>query len=785
MKYLICLFIGLWSLGALMGQCGLDESMLVVDMHPDDYPQEIHWFVYDDSGNELLSGGSVSDSVCINTNSCITFTITDSAGDGICCGYGIGNYNLLINSVVVYESDGNYHAGESFEINCPPGTGCGSAFDIALGTHTAEFDNSWFSYTPTVTGMYSISTCELNTCDTKIWVYSTCSNLNINETNVGSQKYDDDDGGCGEQAVATMVMMANTSYYIRIGDDSDDCVNSIDFTLSYDGPVVGCMDNTACNYNALATEAGDCFFPGNPECPGGPDLVANQNEFVNSLSIVNAQASLCDIQEGCLRDYGNRSCITFTTYISNFGEQDYYIGSPSLNPGQFSNQNCHGHTHYEGYTKSIVYDSENNVIPVGVKNGFCVMDLVCPSGEGQFSCDPMGISAGCADIYGAGTQCQWFDITDLPAGQYKLAMKVNWDNSPDALGQNEMSYDNNWAYACIDLTYNDSGNPSFVVLPNCEPVVDCFGVAFGTALTDCSGTCGGTAVMGDFDSNGNLGVADVETYLQLAVQNSDGVTTCNDLSADGDLDVYDAALANWCRIYGAEHLHGGGALLHNHCDFPRNVLNPEDSTLLGITAFDLNENYIDISIINPYCRINGYEFSIKGADIVQVQSLVSASSFPLFIDQNGWKVVALSVEDSTLQKQMTPQPLCRIYFENQTGSIGIDEIEQIINKDHERVPTGIFGSEILLSGISGVETQYFNIYPNPASDVIHITGDFAKQSIKEIAWYDVLGAELTRESINLTHNSDWSIQVPNLPKGLYFVHIMTNTGMEVKPLVLK
>ena len=57
------------------------------------------------------------------------------------------------------------------------------------------------------------------------------------------------------------------------------------------------------------------------------------------------------------------------------------------------------------------------MLPIGFKNGFCVMDLECSDG-GTFTygCSNMGISAHCGDIYGAGLSCQWIDVTGIPTG---------------------------------------------------------------------------------------------------------------------------------------------------------------------------------------------------------------------------------------------------------------------------------------------------------------------------------------------------------------------------------
>ena len=84
----------------------------------------------------------------------------------------------------------------------------------------------------------------------------------------------------------------------------------------------------------------------------------------------------------------------------------------------------------------------------------------------------MGISAGCGDIYSSGLSCQWIDITDIDTGRYTFAIKVNWDQAPDALGNHESDYDNNWAQICFNLNRDSNGKPSILLDPNCPPYVD-------------------------------------------------------------------------------------------------------------------------------------------------------------------------------------------------------------------------------------------------------------------------------------------------------------------------
>ena len=185
------------------------------------------------------------------------------------------------------------------------------------------------------------------------------------------------------------------------------------------------------------------------------------------------------VDEGCIAGLGARQLIRFTTHIKNIGNQDFYVGSPPSSPAQANEQwewdECHGHWHYEGYAEYLVYDEFGNNTPVGVKNGFCLIDIEC-SGGGNFTytCGNQGISAGCGDIYGSGLDCQWVDITDIPDGIYTLVVRVNWDRSPDANGRFEATYDNNSTKVCFELTRNSQNNASIQILQgSCALVDDC------------------------------------------------------------------------------------------------------------------------------------------------------------------------------------------------------------------------------------------------------------------------------------------------------------------------
>ena len=101
------------------GDC--QDNELVLSIVLDAYGSETRWTMRDSNNNILSSGGPypnrpngtvVEESFCL-PDGCYAFHVTDSFGDGICCGFGNGSYTLADTSGAVIASGGNYGFGES------------------------------------------------------------------------------------------------------------------------------------------------------------------------------------------------------------------------------------------------------------------------------------------------------------------------------------------------------------------------------------------------------------------------------------------------------------------------------------------------------------------------------------------------------------------------------------------------------------------------------------------------------------------------------------------------
>lgn len=788
MKHIFTLLF-ISCLSFVNAQCPVGQSEIKIVLKTDNFAYETNWQLKDKFGTVLLvnptmvNATTYTSTICVPSTTCLQFSITDAASDGICCNYGLGNFQIYVNNVLQLNHNGQFGSSYNYFFNCAPGESCNSAIAIGTGTYTAPGAEYFYKFKPGQLGIYDIGTCGLpNSCDTKIWVYENC-NGPFTSNNTGTIMYNDD--YCGTLSQLSGAMDTAKTYIIRVGANSSGCA-AITFSLNYHGPITGCTSYSACNYNPLASvDDGSCMYYPNPLCQA-PDLTIVQSQFLSSLSIGNVTASAgdCRVVENCLTGYGTRRVINFDTYIKNIGNLDYYIGGPSSHPGQFTTNNCHGHAHYEGYAEYRLYRSNGTIIPIGFKNGFCVLDYDgCPDGgTAKFTCSNMGISKQCGDIYHSGLDCQWVDITDVDTGNYVLAAKVNWDHSPDALGRYESTYNNNWAQACIKI-YQVGSVKNFSLATSCPSYTDCAGVQFGNAVKDCNGVCAGTAKMGDLDNSGVQQSVDAQLYVNRILNHTITPTPCNDLNNDSKITVWDAALMANCAK--------NGSSINNLCDFPRGTYNPNHTATLSIGAFNTSQNYFEVDMTNPTARVLAYEFTISGSTILNVVNLAPLSNYPETPEfvVGGDKVICLSYRDSTIAKSTTPQPVCRIYYTNPTGNICISSVVEIVNKQYEAINKAVDPTCITISTDVGLAQaantdHYFSVIPNPAAGLIQLTG-YTKaggESLVEVR--DLSGRLLHSEKIQVNGMFNYPLNMGAYEAGVYYISLSSDSGMATKPVII-
>lgn len=85
-------------------------------------------------------------------------------------------------------------------------------------------------------------------------------------------------------------------------------------------------------------------------------------------------------------------------------------------------------------------------------------------------------------------------------------------------------------------------------------------------------------------------------------------------------------------------------------------------------------------------------------------------------------------------------------------------------------------------GVNEQLAAKFNLYPNPATNVVNIT-NAENMLVNQITVYDVAGKQLNTQTYN--NENEIQLNVENFVSGTYMLHLQTNEGTAVKKLVKK
>src|SRR5690606_13049043 len=80
------------------------------------------------------------------------------------------------------------------------------------------------------------------------------------------------------------------------------------------------------------------------------------------------------------------------------------------------------------------------------------------------------------------------------------------------------------------------------------------------------------------------------------------------------------------------------------------------------------------------------------------------------------------------------------------------------------------------------KVRYINIYPNPATDRVHIHWQSPEETLA-VDVFNTNGQQMHSEV--LQHKVDWTLPVDTWPKGIYFIHFRGKDTREVKKLVVQ
>ena len=167
-----------------------------------------------------------------------------------------------------------------------------------------------------------------------------------------------------------------------------------------------------------------------------PDLIIVGDDLNNTRIVYRYfPTDSCAVAEGCINGTGWRRLLQFDATAHNLGAVALNIGpvvaeNPLTNMFQYNA--CHDHFHFNNYGE---FELGANNQPS--KQAFCVESTsrfsnneLSPLNH-DFSCQNQGIQAGWVDEYGAGLDCQWIDITDIPFEEEDVTLPLTFRFNTD------------------------------------------------------------------------------------------------------------------------------------------------------------------------------------------------------------------------------------------------------------------------------------------------------------------------------------------------------------------
>jgi len=228
------------------GTCILEGFDIQISIVPDDYPDETSWELQDEIGAVVASGDGWSEGAesgaWLNTNLCLpagcyTWTISDDFGDGICCGYGSGQYAIVLDGDTALQG-GQFGYMEAVTFCAGPEYGCTDFYACNYDPNAATLDGLC---------QYDCAPCGADVNENGI-----CDEDETGCTEEGFIEYDAtaafDDGSCQFEVDYDCTSPTMDGYTYDVVQIGNDCwfAENLRTTVYRDGtPIPGNLDNAA------------------------------------------------------------------------------------------------------------------------------------------------------------------------------------------------------------------------------------------------------------------------------------------------------------------------------------------------------------------------------------------------------------------------------------------------------------------------------------------------------------------------------------------------------------
>jgi hypothetical protein len=122
-------------------------DIITLVINADNYPEETSWKLLDET-NQIVAIGALDDDtevftedICVDYNSCFSLYVYDSYGDGICCGFGFGDFLVLDSSGNIILSNSGEFDNLAQEVFCLDESACEITADINISPANSTSNN--------------------------------------------------------------------------------------------------------------------------------------------------------------------------------------------------------------------------------------------------------------------------------------------------------------------------------------------------------------------------------------------------------------------------------------------------------------------------------------------------------------------------------------------------------------------------------------------------------------------------------------------------------------------
>ena len=738
---------------------------VTVTLNFDNYPEETSWQISDGTGVVASGGtyptapdGSTLTIVECMPEACYTFTIFDSYGDGICCGYGSGSYTVTDEFGNELASGASFGSSEAtaFCVSGPTEPTCDDG--IQNGDETGvDCGGSCAACATCDDGLQNGDETGID-CGGSCTACATCDDgiQNGDETGV------DCGGSCAACATCDDGIQNGDETGIDCGGSCTACATCDDGLQNGDETGVDCGGSCTpcgCNGVEVTVTIGLDNYPEETswEITGSSGAVASGGTYPSAPDGSTVTATEC-LSDGCYTftifdSYGDGLCCSYGSgsYSVEEASGTTYASGTSFGSSESTNF-CVSSTGPQPTCDDGLQNGDETGIDCG---GSCAACATCD--DGLQNGDETGIDCGgsCAACATCDDGLQNGDETGIDCGGSCAACATCDDGLQNG-----------------DETGIDCGG-SCAACATCDD-----GLQNGDETgIDCGGSCAACATCDDGLQNGDETGIDCGGSCAPCETGPCSYGVINSANFEGGFGIWNDGGSD-CRRSRNDRAYANGTFcvrIRDNTSSSRTYTDPLDLT--GYEELTVNFRYITSSMEN------GKEFWLRistngGASFTTVETYVSGVDFTNETVFNSEVVIPGPFSSSTVV-----QLQCNAG--NNGDRVHLDDIEisgcVVGGRWSDAVPVWDQSNAAQYNPF-----QQLNLYPNPADDAVQLAFYLDVDGSYEIGVVDLLGRQLLYEQRTQTAGEQlFKIPTADWSEGTYILYLRSKDGAASRRFIIQ